>query len=47
MAGRLVLANARLIDCVAPEPRPASVVIDGGRIVEIAAGELARGIIVF
>lgn len=45
MAGRLVLANARLIDCAAPEPgaatpepRAASVIIEGGRIVEIVAG---------
>jgi len=38
MAERLVLANARLIDCVAPDPRPASVVIDRGRIAEIVEG---------
>src|SRR6185369_17712736 len=41
MAERLVLANARLIDCVAPDPRPASVVIDRGRIVEILDGRPA------
>ena len=35
---RLVLANARLIDCVAPATRPASVVVDRGRIVEILDG---------
>src|ERR1043166_5411568 len=45
MAERLVLANARLIDCVAPEPRAptpepraASVIIERGRIVEILDG---------
>ena len=38
MAARLVLVNARLIDCVAPEPRRAAVVVDGGRIVEILDG---------
>ena len=38
---RLVLTNARLIDCVAPEPRAASVVVDGGRIVEILDGRRA------
>lgn len=41
MAGRLVLTGARLIDCVAPDPREASVVIDGGRIVEILDGRRA------
>jgi len=38
MAERLVLANARLIDCVALAPRPASVVIERGRITEIVEG---------
>ena len=38
---RLVLTNAWLIDCVAPGPRAASVVVDGGRIVEILDGRRA------
>ena len=41
MTGRLVLANARLIDCVAPDPRPASVVVERGRISEILDGRQA------
>ena len=38
MTARLVLANARLIDCVVPDPRPASVVVERGRIAEILDG---------
>jgi imidazolonepropionase-like amidohydrolase len=35
---RLVFTNARLIDCVAPDPRPAAVVVERGRITEILDG---------
>lgn len=38
MSGRLVFTNARLVDCVAPAARPAAVVVDDGRIVEILDG---------
>ena len=40
----LVLTNATLIDCVDPEPvEGASVVVEGGRIVEIARGGRSAG----
>ena len=38
MTGRLVLANARLIDCVAPDPRTATIVVERRRIAEILDG---------
>ena len=43
-AGRTILANATLIDCVAPEPKPnVSVAIEDGRIAQIfATGEPRR-----
>lgn len=41
---RTVLTNANLIDCVSPHPIPrASVVVEAGRIIEIAEGGRAAG----